>query len=273
VSDQQRKPRPGILAGAGRRWLRGTEALPALRCLQPAAAACSSTARPLSLALLVDVLVESIESGIDRQTVPKFRSPDPAPPPSPEEPTPSPWYVSSVDLSAARPLSAALGTHRSMSMHSSTGFTRRRSSGQPRLPPLGRVSLDAPLYGTTAPPRPGTAVQNFAMGKVQALLQPLLETMFIAQPDNPMTYMAEYLGGSNVDGAKKMDSLMSELEEAKRTIAELEAKVCPLPAHVHSSSRVPALAWADMRWSRVVACGASVRPATEHTLLPRPGVA
>jgi hypothetical protein len=135
-------------------------------------------------------------------------------------------------------------------MHSS-GATRRRTSQEHRLPPLGRVSLDAPLHGRGVAPRPGTAIQNFAMGKVQALLQPMLEDMFTAQPENPWTvsaqspaislwwlalglagltmhaaqYMSEYLGGAHADGARKMEQLMSDLAAAKERIAELEHQV------------------------------------------------
>ena len=62
--------------------------------------------------------------------------------------------------------------------------------------------------------RPGTAVQNFAMGKVQAVLQPMLEQMFVSQPSDPSSYIAGFLTGENADGAKRMDSLMEQIAEA-----------------------------------------------------------
>ena len=55
-----------------------------------------------------------------------------------------------------------------------------RPAGMPRGSGVS-LSLDAPLGRRTNPPRPNTAVRNFAMDTVQAnVLQPLLEDMFIA---------------------------------------------------------------------------------------------
>eukprot|EP01046_Picozoa_sp_COSAG06_P101540 COSAG06_NODE_47685_length_337_cov_1.088235_1_plen_67_part_01 len=63
--------------------------------------------------------------------------------------------------------------------HQKSGSLRRKSAGQRLSPiPTGRVSLDASMLSEPAV-RPGTAMQNFAMGRVQALLQPLLEEMFV----------------------------------------------------------------------------------------------
>jgi guanylate kinase len=109
--------------------------------------------------------------------------------------------------------------------HQKSGSLRRKSAGQRLSPiPTGRVSLDASMLSEPAV-RPGTAMQNFAMGRVQALLQPLLEEMFVAQPPDPVSYIAGYLTGESKEGAKKMHELMTELDSAKLRIRELEEQL------------------------------------------------
>eukprot|EP01043_Picozoa_sp_COSAG02_P034643 COSAG02_NODE_2435_length_8869_cov_63.273774_1_plen_337_part_10 len=73
--------------------------------------------------------------------------------------------------------------------------------------------------------RPGTAMQNFAMGQVQSLLQPLLEEMFVAQPSDPVSFITGYLTGESKEGAKKMNDLMMELDKAQTRIIELERQL------------------------------------------------
>ena len=97
------------------------------------------------------------------------------------------------------------------------GSARRRMGGRtPRAAPFGTPRSVALDVGMSAQPavRPGTAVQNFAMGKVQAVLQPMLEQMFVSQPSDPSSYIAGFLTGENADGAKRMDSLMEQIAEA-----------------------------------------------------------
>lgn len=73
-----------------------------------------------------------------------------------------------------------------------------RPAGMPRGSGVS-LSLDAPLGRRTNPPRPNTAVRNFAMDTVQAnVLQPLLEDMFIAQPADPVAVRAHPFAGGYV---------------------------------------------------------------------------
>ena len=78
--------------------------------------------------------------------------------------------------------------------------------------------------------RPGTALQNFASGQVHSVLQPLLEEMFVAQPDDPVSFIVGYLTGESKEGAKKMNELMTQLDKAEQLIIELERQVPLQPA-------------------------------------------
>ena len=78
--------------------------------------------------------------------------------------------------------------------------------------------------------RPGTALQNFASGQVHSVLQPLLEEMFVAQPDDPVSFIVGYLTGESKEGAKKMNELMTQLDKAEQRIIELERQVPLQPA-------------------------------------------
>eukprot|EP01048_Picozoa_sp_COSAG05_P016586 COSAG05_NODE_2154_length_3465_cov_27.250149_2_plen_160_part_00 len=69
-----------------------------------------------------------------------------------------------------------------VAMQHRTGATRKRQSFERTLPPLAGKICPPASGGSPGPApvlRPGTAVQNFAMGKAQAILAPLLEDMFM----------------------------------------------------------------------------------------------
>eukprot|EP01043_Picozoa_sp_COSAG02_P043419 COSAG02_NODE_3780_length_6242_cov_10.962559_7_plen_859_part_00 len=63
------------------------------------------------------------------------------------------------------------------------------------------------------------------MGQVQSLLQPLLEEMFVKQPRDPVSFITGYLTGESKEGAKKMNDLMTQLDDAQRRIIELERQL------------------------------------------------
>eukprot|EP01050_Picozoa_sp_SAG11_P046588 SAG11_NODE_23915_length_381_cov_0.904255_1_plen_126_part_11 len=79
------------------------------------------------------------------------------------------------------------------------------------------------------------------MGKVHAVLEPLLAQMFVERPADPAQYIVQYLCGENKSGAARMAKMEAELEAAQLRIAELEAAAATA-APVASPTPLPAAA-------------------------------
>eukprot|EP01052_Picozoa_sp_SAG31_P021677 SAG31_NODE_1688_length_7528_cov_14.515143_4_plen_286_part_00 len=108
-------------------------------------------------------------------------------------------------------------------IHQKSGAMRRSGTLSP-LPPLPGAARSLHANGAAgSPKRPPTAIQNFAMGPVHAVLEPLLAQMFMDRPADPIRYIVQYFTGENRSGAAKMEQLMRDLAAAEERIRQLEA--------------------------------------------------